>query len=129
MGKWLTRCTEFAYFLLRVGVAVLFFFHGAQKLAGAFGGAAVPLISLRGAAGVIEAVIPPFIALGLFTSWAAVVGTAEMSTAYYLSHHPRPGWPIQNGGELSLLYAVVFLFMLCRGGGAYSLDRLFRKKP
>ena len=71
------------------------------------------------------------IALGLFTSFAALLGAAEMVGAYLIVHiHilPRPGWPIENRGELPVLYFFVFVFMILRGGGKYSLDRVLRGK-
>jgi putative oxidoreductase len=47
-----------------------------------------------------------------------------MAFAYYLGHHPRGGWPIQNGGELALLFCAVFLYFATRGPGIVSLDAL-----
>jgi putative oxidoreductase len=41
---------------------------------------------------------------------------------------PRPGWPIENRGELAVLYFFVFVYMIARGGGKYSLDRALRGK-
>ena len=40
----------------------------------------------------------------------------------------RPGWPIENRGELAVLYFLVFIYMMVRGGGKYSLDRVLRGK-
>ena len=37
--------------------------------------------------------------------------------------------PIGNRGELAVLYFFVFVYMLFRGGGKYSLDRVVRKRP
>lgn len=70
----------------------------------------------------------PLIALGLFTPYAALAAAAEMVSAYYVVHWPRPGWPIENRGELAVLYFLVFVYVAARGGGRYSLNRLLRKK-
>ena len=129
MNHWLNRFTEFAYLVLRVGVAFLFIFHAPQKWLGWFGGPAFPVLSIRSLASLIELVASPLIALGLFTSYAACAAAAEMVGAYYLVHWPRPGWPIENRGELAVLYFFVFVYMISRGGGKYSLDRLIRGKP
>ncbi len=129
MEKLLSHLSEFGYFLFRLAVASLFVFHGLQKLFGWYGGPAVPLLSLRGLAGVVEIVAPPFLALGLFTRLIAFVTACEMLGAYYIAHVPVARWPIQNRGELSLLYFSAFLYMTFRGGGKYSLDRLVRKTP
>jgi len=48
--------------------------------------------------------------------------------AYFTTHFPRGGLPIQNGGELAVVYCFVFLYLFLAGGGPFSLDRLIRKK-
>jgi putative oxidoreductase len=50
-----------------------------------------------------------------------------MVVAYFMAHAPKGGAPIENGGELALLYAVVFLFVAAYGSGAYSLDALMHR--
>jgi putative oxidoreductase len=125
------RFAEFGYLVLRLGVAFLFIFHAPQKWFGWFGGPQWPVLSNRSLASLIEAVCSPLIAIGLFTSWAAFLCACEMVAAYLIVHiHilPRPGWPIENRGELSVLYFFVFVYMMLRGGGKYSLDRLLRRK-
>lgn len=119
----LTRVNEPVYVLFRIAVGLLFSFHGAQKLFGMFGGHAQPLMTRLGAAGVIELVCGLLVAFGLLTWIAALIASGEMITAYYLAHMHRALWPIQNGGELALLYCVAFLFIATRGGGAFSVDR------
>lgn len=129
MEKFLGRFSEFGYLIFRLGVAFLFVFHGLQKLFGWYGGSVVPLMSLGGLAGVIEVAAPPLLAVGLFTRLTAFLAAGEMLAAYYLSHMPIGRWPIQNRGELALLFFLAFLYMMVRGGGKYSLDRLVRKTP
>jgi putative oxidoreductase len=41
-----------------------------------------------------------------------------------MAHFPRGGWPIQNMGELPLLYALVFAFLAAAGSGPASIDAL-----
>ena len=64
--------------------------------------------------------------LGLLTRPVAFVLACEMLAAFAIAHLPRGGWPIQNGGELPLLYALVFLFLASAGAGPASLDALRR---
>jgi putative oxidoreductase len=45
-----------------------------------------------------------------------------MLAAFAIAHLPRGGWPIQNAGELPLLYALVFLFLAAAGAGPVSVD-------
>ncbi len=118
-----TRATEPVYTLCRIVVGLLFAFHGAQKLFGAFGGPAQPLASQLGAAGVIELVCGLLVAIGLLTWIAAFIASGEMMFAYFIAHAPRGPWPIQNGGELAILYCVAFLFIATRGAGMLSVDR------
>ena len=115
-----------AYGAMRIVVGVLFMFHGLQKVFGLFGGREVQLLSLPGAAGLIELVGGALIAVGLLTSPVAFLASGEMAFAYFLSHYPRGGWPIQNGGELSAIYCFVFLYISTRGGGRLSIDSMRR---
>jgi putative oxidoreductase len=123
MRSPLSRLTEPAYALFRIAVGVLFAFHGAQKLFGVFGGHAQPLFSRLGAAGVVELVGGLLIAVGLLTWIAAFIASGEMLFAYYLAHMPRALLPIQNGGELALVYCVAFLFIATRGPGLFSVGK------
>jgi putative oxidoreductase len=119
----LSRVAEPAYALFRIVAGLLFAFHGAQKLFGLFGGQQQTLTTRLGAAGIIELTCGLLIAFGLLTWIAAIIASGEMVAAYYLGHMSRAFWPIQNGGELAVLYCVVFLFIATRGPGMLSLDR------
>jgi putative oxidoreductase len=122
------RFSEYGYLLLRLGVAFLFIFHAPQKYYGWWNSPAFPLMSLRGLAIIIETVVSPLIALGLFIRIAAVFAAAEMVGAYWVVHRPLAPLPIDNRGELACLYFVIFVYMISRGGGKYSLDWILRKK-
>jgi putative oxidoreductase len=58
----------------------------------------------------------------LFTRPVAVVLVGEMISAYFIAHVSQGGWPIQNQGELALLYASVFTFLAGNGAGPLSVD-------
>ena len=128
MDRVLGRVAPVCYALLRIVAGFLFACHGAQKLFGVLGGAAVPIASLRGAAGIIELVCGTLIALGLFTGYAAFVASGEMAVAYFRAHAPQGFWPVLNRGELSALYSFLFLYMATRGTVAYGLDTLLRRR-
>jgi putative oxidoreductase len=81
-----------------------------------------------GAAGFIELVGGVLIAVGLFTSPVAFIASGEMAFAYFIAHQPKGTWPIQNAGELAVLYCFVFLYIATRGGGLASIDSLRRKR-
>ena len=123
MQKALGRFAPYFYVLLRVVAGLAFAQHGAQKLFGVLGAQqAVALASQRGLAGVIEFIGGIMIALGLFTSPVAFLASGEMAWAYFQSHAPRNFWPIQNGGELAVLYCFIFLYLSAVGSGKLSLD-------
>jgi putative oxidoreductase len=122
MNPPLGRRSEHLYALLRIVAGGLFIFHGAQKLFGAFGGHAQPIGSLMGAAGVIETVCGLLIMVGLFGGLAGLLASGEMAFAYFMRHQPKAPWPIQNQGELAVLYCFIFLYVAARGSGLYSVD-------
>jgi putative oxidoreductase len=128
MLRFLRPFNEIAYTAMRVVVAFLYWCHGVQKVFGAFGGHQMPLGSKLGVAGMIELVLGPLIGLGLATSWAAFVASGEMAAAFFTSHFPRGGLPVQNGGEIAVAFCFVFLYIATRGGGTWSLDRILGRK-
>lgn len=114
--------------LLRVGAGLLFMQHGAQKLLGSFGGfggtpgARAELMSMMGLAGVLELVGGLLLVLGLLTRPVAAVLALQMVAAYFMAHASQGAVPLLNGGELALLYALVWAYFAGNGGGPYSLD-------
>jgi putative oxidoreductase len=113
--------------LLRMGAALLFMSHGLQKLFGLFGGFGAPgntaeLASQMGLAGILETFGGLLLLLGLFTRPVALLLAAEMLVGFFQAHFPRGGVPLENGGEVPLLYMLVFLFLLGNGAGAASID-------
>ncbi|HEX2800331.1 MAG TPA: DoxX family protein [Thermoanaerobaculia bacterium] len=79
-------------------------------------------------AGVIELVGGALIALGLFAAPAAFVASGQMAIAYFKQHAPNSFWPIQNKGELAVLFCFVFLYIAAHGSGALSLDSTVRRR-
>ena len=127
MQTMLGRYSPFFYAALRIVSGLAFAQHGAQKLFGMLGAQqAVPVMSQFGMAGVIEFVGGILIALGLFTSPVALLASGEMAWAYFQAHAPRGFWPIQNGGELAVLYCFIFLYFAAVGSGKLSIDSIRR---
>lgn len=116
-----------AYALVRIVSGFLFSCHGAQKILGAFGGkvAGQPLFL---AAGWIELVGGALIALGLLAAPAAFLSSGEMAVAYFKFHQPKGTWPIENHGEVVVLFCFLFLYVASRGAGPFSLDGLIKTK-
>ena len=106
-------------------IGFLFSLHGIEKIFGVMSrDEPAELFSLIGAAGVIELAAGGLIFVGLYTPWAAFVASGQMAFAYFLAHHPRGGWPIENDGERAVLYCFVFLYLATRESGPISLDRM-----
>lgn len=110
------------YALTRIVVGFLFCQHGAQKLFGAFGGVSgempAPMLYTSGG---IEFFGGALVALGLFTRPAAFLSSGLMAAAYFMAHQPNGALPIQNHGELAVLYCWIFLLIASHGDGIWSL--------
>ena len=117
--------------LLRIVSAIVFMLHGTQKLFGFPSATPLPpsrMLSLLGAAGILEVFGGALMALGLFTRPVAFILSGEMAVAYFRQHAPRGLWPILNGGELAVLLCFLWLFFSAAGPGRISVDTLIRKK-
>jgi putative oxidoreductase len=123
MDRLLGTYTPYLYALMRIVLGVLFACHGAQKLFGVLGGTTVAIFSLRGLAGIIEFVGGLLVAVGFLTSYAAFIASGEMAVAYFMAHVPRGFWPIQNNGELAVMYCFLFLYIASRGADAWGIDK------
>jgi putative oxidoreductase len=117
--------------VLRIITAFLFIAHGAQKLFGFLAppGAPTPSLSSQiGIGGILEFFGGLLLLVGLFTRPVAFILSGMMAVAYFQMHAPGGFWPLQNKGELAVLYCFVFLFFSVAGGGEWSLDRLLRRR-
>jgi len=125
--------------IIRLMVGYVFFFHGAQKLFGWFGGP-----GLQGATGLMETLgIPmPFISalmagvteflgglaliVGIAFPWVNIPLVFTMLVASFSAHS---GFSAQSGGmEYPLTLALISAGLAFTGAGAYSADeKLFGK--
>ena len=124
-GSW----TSYLLSILRIVAGFLFIVHGTQKLFGypeGMPGGPVDLMTRAGVAGMIETVGGTLLLFGLLTRPIAFLLSGEMAFAYFTAHMPRGGLPIQNGGELSVLYCFVFLYNAARGAGIWGVDKRTR---
>jgi putative oxidoreductase len=117
--------------VLRIITGFLLIAHGAQKLFGFLappGAPTPPLVSVIGFAGILEFFGGLLFLIGLFTRPVAFILSGLMAVAYFMAHAPGGFWPLQNKGELAVLYCFVFLYFSVAGGGEWSLDRLLRRR-
>ena len=123
----LNRYSAPVYNLTRLAIGLLFACHGAQKLFGSFGGHKVHDTKMM-VAGVIEFGGGLLIAVGLFASIAAIFTALEMIVAYATVHAKMGLWPIENKGELALVYLFIFIFIIAYGDGTISIGSMFHRK-
>jgi putative oxidoreductase len=132
--------SPFAEPMVRVVAGLFLMPHGAQKLFGWFGGYGLEATgqffatklglpaSLALVAGLIEFFGGLFLAVGFLTRPAAALVVGLMATAI-AGVHLGAGFFWTNGGfEYPLLWAVVALSYVIRGGGAYSVDAVLGRE-
>jgi putative oxidoreductase len=124
MNRTLTNWSPHILSLLRIVTGVLFLQHGLVKIFAfpmpfsnppAFG-------TLIWYQGVIEIVGGALIILGLLTRLTAFILAGDMAFAYFMGHAGRSFYPIQNGGNLAILYCFVFFYLFFSGPGPWSAD-------
>jgi putative oxidoreductase len=123
MSHFMSKLNSQCYALMRVVTGFLFFWHGSQKLLGFPGEmpGEVPAFIIY-VAGPIELIGGILIMIGLYTHWTAFIASGEMAAAYWIGHGTKALLPIQNKGELAVLYCFAFLFIASQGGGIWSVD-------
>jgi len=128
------RYAPVTYALFRIVFGFLFLCFGLQKMFGWLGGTQAQLMTIQGAAGVIETVGGTLIMIGLFTRLAAFLASGEMAVAFWYIHvymiglAPNgPGlplglMPIMNMGADATAFCFAFLYIATRGAGIWSAD-------
>lgn len=109
--------------VLRIVSALIFMAHGTQKILG-FPASSMnpPVLSLFGAAGLLELIGGALLLIGLFSRPVAFLLSGQMAFAYFIAHAPKSPFPALNGGDAAILYCFVFLYIAFAGPGPWSLD-------
>ncbi len=127
--KRFEQFADYAYALMRIMAGFMFAFHGAQIILRVFaeGFPPAPIGSQLWIGGLIELLGGLAVLLGYKTRAAAFLCSGEMAVAYFQFHWKfqlgSKFFPAINQGELAVLYCFVFLFIACRGGVKWSLDK------
>jgi putative oxidoreductase len=126
--------------LARVTAGLMLVPHGAQKLFGLFGGYGLEATGQFFAA---KLGLPPifatlaaliefggglFLALGLLTRPAAALVVAMMAVAVVQVHLANGYFWTDGGFEYPLLWGLIALSFVFRGGGRYSLDAVIGRE-
>ena len=132
--------SPFAEPLVRVVAGLMLLPHGAQKLFGWFGGYGVDATgqffaaklglpaSFALLAGLIEVFGGLALAAGFLTRAAAALVFALMAVAVIWVHLPIGYFWMTGGLEYPLMWGLVALAFVFRGGGAYSVDALIGRE-
>ncbi len=121
---------ETAWALLRMVAGFGFLCHGVIAVAWMLGdGTPFSPPWLYNTAGMVELVTGALILAGYQVRIAAFLASGQMAVAYFYRHQPEGWLPIQNDGELALLYCFVFLLFAAGGAGKWSIDACCGGKP
>jgi putative oxidoreductase len=131
---FLSKYEPYFYALLRIITGFLFMWHGSQKLLGfppmqqpPGAPASSGLSPLMAVGGAIELIGGIMILIGLFAGIAAFIASGMMAVAYFMAHFSVQKFlPIQNQGELAVIYCFVLLYIAARGSGTWSVDSIMR---
>ena len=125
--KQLEKYADYAYALMRIVVGFMLMFHGAQKILGVLSQFQPPVGSQLWIGGLIELFGGLAVMVGFQARTAAFLCSGMMAVAYIQYHWKfqfGPNiFPALNKGELALLYCFVFLFIACRGGVKWCLEK------
>jgi putative oxidoreductase len=149
--KLIATDNDAATTILRLVLGVVFFAHGAQKMLGCFGGPGftatmgmftgymhipAPFAFLAicaeffGGLGLIFGLLTRIAAFGIFVNMAVAIATVHHHFGFFMNWM---GTQKGEGYEYHLLVLAITAFLMIRGAGAASLDRLFlsggEKKP
>jgi putative oxidoreductase len=131
IGRTLSGLEPWGRAIMRIVLSFMFTLHGFRHVFGwlaksAGRAAVVPLAidKLPAFIGWWEIAGGLLLLLGLFTRFSAAVTCLELAAAYLIESVPRGIWPLRNGGNETLMYLAVFLFLAVCGAGSLSLDTL-----
>lgn len=125
--KLLAKVQDQAYAVLRIVAGSMLAFHGVQLVFGILSDFRPPLGSQLWIGGIVELLGGLLLLVGFQTRWAAFFASGTMAVAYIQYHWKfqfgAEFFPAVNKGELAVLYCFVFLFIACRGGVTWCLDK------
>jgi putative oxidoreductase len=132
LGQYYGLASDLAYVIVRVTAGLMLIPHGwpkvftrgAAAVAAGLANQGIPL-ALPGAYMImfLETIGGILIAIGLFTRPIAALLVIEFLVIIFVAHWPR-GYAVGGGGiEFPLMWGLILLAILLRGGGPWSVDR------
>jgi putative oxidoreductase len=135
MKEKLTNWEPHVRSLMRIIVGFLILLHGCRNVfgilqarAGRRGAPPMALDLLGSLGGYVELAGGALLMLGLLTIPVAIVLALAAAIGYAagpLSHWSP--WPIRNGGEESVTYFFVLIYLALAGAGSWSVDAMRKK--
>ena len=132
LGRHYQFASDLAYLIVRVTAGLMLIPHGWPKVMAGASAVAANALSRRG----IEPALPLaylimfletiggiMIAVGLFTRPVALLLVIEFLVIIFKAHLPNGYGVSVNGIEFPLMWGLILLAILLRGGGPWSLDR------
>ncbi len=125
-----TKYADHFYIIFRIGIGLLFFLYGIQKLFMLWGmPVPAPFGSLIWFAGITELLIGLGLMTGVLTRLASLFGAIEMIVAYLIGVVPMGGWnPMVNQGQPAIFFFLAFLVTLAYGAKKASIERAILKR-
>ena len=130
VGKMYPQAEQWAYLVLRVAAGLMLIPHVWPKLMAGPAAVAANVMVRRGVepalaaayiAIILEVAGAILITLGLFTRLMALLLVLEFIVIVKV--HSVAGWGVSAGGsEFAFLWLLVYVYILARGGGPYSVD-------
>jgi len=137
LSKHYPCATEWAYVLLRVVAGLMLIPHVWPKLMAGPAAVAANVMARRGIEPALAAAYVTIafevagailITLGLLTRPMAALLVGEF-IVIVISHFKTGGWGVGSGGaEFAFLWLIVYIYILARGGGRYSVDAKMGKE-
>jgi putative oxidoreductase len=132
LGRYYPLLSDVAYLIVRVTAGLMLIPHGWPKVfTSGHAGVTASLtrygLPMPGAGAYtimfLETIGGIMIALGLFTRVIAALLVVEFLVIVFIAHWPR-GYAVGAGGiEYPLFWGLIFVAIMLRGGGPWSLDR------
>ena len=73
--------------------------------------------------GGVELIGGALIVVGFLTRPAAFILSGFMAVAYFMAHFPQGFFPVNNHGELAVLFCFVFLYFAAAGPSVWAVDK------
>ena len=126
-----TKHADKFYVVFRIGIGILFFMYGIQKMFGLWGKSAPAAYpDIFWFAGISEILIGTALATGVLVRLAALFGIVEMVVAFIKVHVMAKGQliPAANNGQAPILFLLAFTVILAYGSKGASLEMKFFDK-